>query len=173
MAAHYQVGMYKARITGQRFDKTKNENTVIVLDIMPQVDGGDGQYGRSLQWVVTDKTIDFVVDKLRRVGFAGQSFAELDTSSAKFYDLSGQVIDVYCNHSEKGYEEWDLPRPVATRQQMPSGERQTVTARLDALFGKKLRTGVPAASKPTPAAKPKTDEELKQEAEAVDDTVPF
>jgi hypothetical protein len=173
MTTHYQEGLYKARITGQRFDKTKNNNTVIVLDIMPQVDGSDGQYGRSIQWVVTDKTIDFVVEKLRRVGFAGQSFVELDTTAPKFYDLSGQLIDVYCGHSDKGYEDWDLPRPAAQRSQMPANERQNVTARLDALYGKKLRTGTQTTPRTTPRPAVKPDAELKQEAETADDGVPF
>lgn len=172
MTTHYAVGMYQARITGQRFDKTKNDNPVIVLDIMPQVDGGDGQYGRSISWVITEKTIDFVVEKLRRVGFVGQSFAELDPAGARFHDLSGQVIEVYCSHDDRGYENWDLPRPQAQRAQIPSGERQTMTARLDALFGKKLKGAsqkkTKAPDKPAP-----TDAELKREAVAASDEIPF
>ena len=173
MTTYYQVGTYKARITGQRFDKTTKNNTVIVIDIMPQVDGADGQYGRSLQWVVTDKTIDFVVDKLRRVGFAGQSFTELDTTSPKFYDLSGQLIDVYCGRSESGYEEWDLPRPASQRSQMPSNERQTAMARLDALYGKKLKAGhqrAPAVAQTPPV---RSDAELQKESDEAGDVVPF
>lgn len=174
MTTHYAVGLYKARITGQRFDKTKNDNPVLVLDIMPQVDGGDGLYGRAISWVITEKTIDFVVEKLRRVGFVGQSFAELDPTGARFHDLAGQVIEVYCAHDERGYENWDLPRPQSQRPQIPTGERQTMTARLDALFGKKLK-GASQAKPPAkqPATPTRTDAELQREAVAASDEIPF
>jgi hypothetical protein len=175
---YYAPGIYKCRIVAQRFDRTSNGNPRFNLEIVPMVDGQDGPYTRSIRWTITDKTVKYVNQKLERLGFRGSSYRELDESNgASFHNFAGLEISAQCQHNDKGYEDWDLPKEGGSDSpKLPPNERRDVGNQLDALFGKTLRKTNPQASpakSPPVAPKPTAAIDPAVVEAAGDDEIPF
>ena len=176
MAPHYAEGVYECEIVGQGLNTSKTKGTPgVFLDIVPQ----NGQYDRRIQWWITDKTVDFVIRDLRLIGFAGESWSELDPTSEKFYDFTGKTIQAQCRYERdatdpsKVYERWELPYEGKPRETIRLDKKQV--RKLDMMFGKQLKAAKLEAPAAQPVAPP-TKEELEAQIDAdiaADDGIPF
>lgn len=159
----YQPGRYVANITNQQIGKNRNGNSQIILSfrISGRVDPSnpmsilDCEEGdRSIFQVITDKTIDFVVEDLRSAGFKGESFGQISLNHPNCCDMRGEEIEVTCSHEEyqgRMVEKWRLYRESSGPrvEEMDRSEFRE----LDAMFGAKLKASPPKKEPP------KTDEQ--------------
>ena len=144
MPTYYAEGPYRAEIKEQGLSKSKNDNPqfflkIVVLESLDINPISYQQYERTIFWTVTEKTIDFVVDKLATLGFQGASFRQLDPSHVGHQSFVGQEIEVYCKletYEGKEREKWDLSFTGGGTQE-PLDESEA--RKLDALFGRKLK----------------------------------
>lgn len=172
---YYARGAYKAEIIGQGLSKSSKENSQfwIQAKILESIDDPSlaiEQYDRTIFWSITEGTIDFVVEKLERLGFRGESFKQLDPGTANHHSFVGQEVDLFCKleqYEGKEREKWDLSRGTGGGPPNVAPLDDAQARQLDALFGRKLKerfrgsaakpAGVPAAQ--TLAANAKKYEE--------------
>jgi len=138
MSVYYPEGAYAGEIVDQGLSQSSNGNPQIWLKIL--VNGGEqfDNHERTIYWTITEKTIDFVLEKLELLGFTGQSFKNLDLSSDRPQSFVGQTESFWCKieyYNEQERERWDLSRGEAVAKPLDEAD----TRRLDALFGKKLK----------------------------------
>ncbi len=177
MTIFYTIGEYKCEVVDQGLSNSKTNNPQIwlrvrILESIDRPDEKVDQYERTIYWTLTEKTIDFTVEKLELLGFAGQSFRDLDPNVQGHHSFIGQQIDCYCKHETyegKEREKWDLSNPGA---KMPDPLSESDARRLDALFGRKLKDRF---KKSGAAAKKEKPVPLAAEVAAVasDDDIPF
>lgn len=144
MSVFYSQGVYKCEVVGQGLSSSKTNNPqiwlrVLILESVDHPEERWDQYERTIYWTLTEKTVDFVVEKLEFIGFAGQSFRDLDPATDGFHSFVGQQIECYCKHETydgKEREKWDLSNPGAMA---PDPLSESDARRLDALFGRKLK----------------------------------
>src|SRR4051812_47856011 len=102
MTIEYKQGPYRCEILDQGLSQSSNGNPQIWLKIKPleslsiedngvELPTGD----RMVYWTITDKTSDFIVDKLVTLGFTGESFRQLDRNHANPELFIGQAEDFY------------------------------------------------------------------------------
>lgn len=150
---YYQEGFYRCRVIDQGFQNTKETNKpMIVLKVQPlarsrhDTDGTEYEepltgtnYDRSIYLVIDaddEEKMDKLLSKLRHAGFTGDSFADLD--------LVGKEVSCACfaQRSDPNKEDWKLCGPRVQRDSKPLEQMDSKAARtLDALFGRKLKTG--------------------------------
>lgn len=152
MAIHFSEGRYRVRVVSQCFSTTKSNSPQFVLRVTPvgfynlERPGGAlevcDSYERSIFLAITDKSIDYVVDKLAAIGFEGRSFSELDPEAANHVSLVGREFDAVCRHDAyEGVtrEKWD----VSTMTTAPGSPLDKAGLRkLDTLYGAKLKRGI-------------------------------
>lgn len=97
------------------------------------------QYERSIFWSLTEKTVPFVVDKLKRLHFEGHP-SQLDPSSSDPISLKGHQVDLWCSH-EPGLnggirERWDVAGQMSIAQRAITPLSSKEMRELDMLFGK-------------------------------------
>lgn len=139
----YAEGNYAAQIVGQAIGRAKTGTPQIVLGIkilrLPDGSPDPHNYGRTIFWSLTSGTADFVISKLRRIGYQESSFGPFDPKRIDHVSLIGRVIDVYCKHEQyqngNPRERWDLARAAVKMPEMQPLTNDDV-ARLDALFDK-------------------------------------
>lgn len=164
---HYEKGPYKAVVCGQRFDVTPNKTPYLAIEFEPTQATGSNEfpatvYKRELTLYFSEKAAPYSIDNLRRMGWSGTKLQELDPTNEGYDDLSGTEIDVVCDRNDKGYEDWNLQGPGGS----PKESKPAVAKKLDALFGKALKSSVPKSEKKT------VEQELAAVADE-DDDVPF
>lgn len=160
MSTFYEPGIYRCHVTRQALSQSKNGNPQFVLSFMikEQVSVKDPditrevatQYERSIWMTITKKTADFVTDDLARLGFQGASFGGLDPDTPGFHDFTGFVLDAECYHDTwdgQVREKWRLPNTGGMEFEPLE---QSAVRKLDAMFGKALKSK--CAAKPEPAA---------------------
>ncbi len=168
MAHTYEVGEYRCRVTRQGFSESKQKSTpFFFLEVEFLSAKGPNQmpakaYKRTLDWYITEGTFDFVMEKLRSLGWQGSKFSELDPASEGHHSFVGDEVNVYVKH-DGDYDQFDLSFTPAGGVEEKAG----LSSKLDKLFGKALM----ASAKKT-APKPKKQEPPAGAAEA-DDEVPF
>jgi len=184
---YYTQGAYKCEVLDQGLSMSSTDKPQIwircrVLESLDSPGVTLNQYERTLYWTVTEKTIDFVLDKLESLGFSGQSFREVDPNVEGHHSFIGQVIECYCKletYEGKEREKWDLSNPGAKTPD-PLGDSDA--RKLDALFGRKLKERFKKSSARKPAAQPKAEKAEESEPVAVgsegidttpDDDIPF
>lgn len=166
---HYNEGIYEAEVVHQGLNVSSQKGTPgFFLRIQPE----DGAYERDIQWWITENTVDNVLRDLKRLGFVGSSWSQLDPNTDGFHDFSGQKIQAVCKHEqspdgEKTYERWELPydgKPREVKSLDKKGARS-----LDNLFGKKLKSAIGDQPKPSTTA------EMQREAATSEpgDDIPF
>lgn len=193
MSVYYAQGAYLCEVIDQGLSLSSNGNHQIWLQVNVRQPLSVGcsverQFDRTIFWTLTDNTIDYVLDKLERLGFHGESFRLLDPAVAGHQSFVGQQIECYCEievYNGKQKEKWDLNSPLRAAPE-PLGADEA--RKLDALFGQKLkgrfkRSGaVPAATvangKPAIASTPTVTNAAPVAASAlssvpVDDDIPF
>lgn len=151
MSVHYDQGNYAVLLKAQVLSETKTGKPQIITTFQPThiedpsvpVDTDERwkklsceTYQRSAYWVITEKTMKFLPDKLAKVEVKIESFKEI----GKDPDLLDRQVVMVCSHEEyKGEpkERWDVPRD-SSGIDAPPPLNAAATARLDALFGKHL-----------------------------------
>lgn len=176
----YQPGPYVGEIISQALGKTKNGHSQFALRFkvlgIPEEDGyrtAQQQYERTIYWVITEKTIQYVAEKLNRLGYTGKGFGPLDPSHPNHQSFTGLQFDAYCQHQpdQNGElrEKWDLSRGASELKIDPLSSKEVRD--LDALFGKSLSANGPA---PKPAAKTQPQPiPLNDGTVITDDDIPF
>ena len=155
MAVHYEEGKYAAEITAQRLTTNRNGNTQLEIEFMPyskieEVESksltGSEVYPRTIYMVITEKSGNYVIDRLRMIGWPGTSFKTLDAELCppdKFHNFVGSSVTVWCRHKvylEQQREEWQLAVVEGAKERKANATADKATARkLDTLFGKHLK----------------------------------
>ena len=192
--ASYAARLYEnVPIVAQGFCTSKKKETPgFYLVIKP------GEYERTITWWLPDgdeAAIDRLFAGLETLGYAGESFAQLESTTPGFFDFSQLQISCECKHqnatdgSGKVYEQWQLPF-ANTNEVTPLDADQI--RRLDTLFGRSMKDrfgkkpAMPGPAGPVPKAKPSGpsvpemhndfDKGMAQEAEELhvnDESIPF
>jgi hypothetical protein len=179
-APYYDVGRYACKVTNQALGEARTGTPQFILQftVLGKVDPSDPsrylpgtmQYERTHYRAITDKTIKYLLEDLKTLGFKGGSFKELDPGNANFHDFRGQDVDMWCAHenAQDGTprEKWGVAR-VSSGLEVKAVEPKKLRD-LDNLFGKQLKTlaATPGTrSAPVNAAPPS--------AEISDDDIPF
>jgi hypothetical protein len=183
---HYVRGAYKAEVIAQGLGTSKagNPQFWIQAKILESIDDPTlvvEQYDRTIFWSITEGTIEFVCEKLERLGFKGDSFRLLDPNVPNHHSFVGQVVDLFCKletYDGKEREKWDLSRGVLSGPPNVEPLGDAAARQLDALFGRKLKERTRgAAVKPqgVPAAQTAAANAKKYETEmaATGDEIPF
>lgn len=171
----YAPGRYVCEMTDQALGKASTGTAQIVWRFrVLETETGDqlaAQYERTIYRSVTDKTMPYVLEDLRTLGFNRDSFAEIDPSTPGYQSFKGVQFTAFCTHEEDqrngGWRErWGIANSGAF--EVTPLEKGKVRE-LDALFGKQLKTLKTGAAPPRqePVAQPVTSEGIS------DDDVPF
>lgn len=143
---YYAKGEYMFAVEEQGFGESKNGTPFFffrgkpVSIILP--DGGgepcEKQYDREIVRYLSEKAVEYTIADLRRLGWEGESFKELDPSVNGHLSWVGQTIHVVCEHEEndKGtWERWGLPFVAGDKPEKPKSDVR-IAWKLDAMFGK-------------------------------------
>ena len=188
MPLFYEPGRYVGRVTNHVLGRTKTGKPQFILtfEVIGKADGGDvpANYERSVFRVITDKTVDYVMQDLDQLGFSGEKFGDLDVAESGVWDIRGQEFAFSCTHEEydgKHHERWSLARDGGTMQHTPLESKEV--RQLDALFGRELKARKKQAAysepaKPEPPKKPIAEvvalpEEANAELAESSDDIPF
>lgn len=168
-----QQGRYRGRISKVQVGETTNGNPQIVYTV--ELDGRVGADGddtscagvsRSIFRVLTENTVKYAFEDLRRLGYDRDDLDGVDPSSPGAFNFVGTPVTVRMElkTSNKGdgstFEEWSFSfgggapavKPVADRGKM---------AKLNALFRQEARSsGVAPARRPPPAAGERTEDKI-------------
>jgi hypothetical protein len=179
MSVYYEIGDYTAVVENQAFVTASTGKPMIVLRVLPQemiVDAGRDteeirpvaqRYERTIRLVINhenDKSMKYLMLKLRYAGFHGDSFST--------FNLLGKTVR--CQRKEDSYEgqpteQWDLALPL--RESMSLVHDPKLSNKMDALFGKRLKE--PIEAKPSNGnAENKSDTYREHEAVTADDGLP-
>ncbi len=149
--AHYSPGRYRCQITEQGFSESKEKKTpCFAIKIKPTAlyDATNGDllqcdgFERTVTLWLTENTVENAIRNVRSLGFTGSSFRELDPEVPGHTSLVGMEVDFVCDHEDyngKAMERWEFPPPEARPLERVSG----LSKKLDALFGKSLKTAAP------------------------------
>jgi hypothetical protein len=182
MSTYYEVGKYACRITSQAMGEAKTGTPQFILrfTVLARVyDDGEmervnRQYERTAYRAITEKTIPYLIEDLKTLGFQGSSFRDLDPSSPNFFDLEGRDVEMWCGHEAgtdgENREKWGVARQGGAKKDAP--QVKPVDAKklrdLDNLFGKHLKELAPKPQfKPVPVTQPVSQNGI------TDDDVPF
>jgi hypothetical protein len=150
---YYQPGRYLGKVINQQLGETSkgNPQVVITFQILGRINPEDPEgpllvcgehYDRSVFRAITDKTIDWVLQDLERLGFDGQSFADIDLNTTGCCDLRNRECEFSCAH-EPHYrtgeprEVWQVASDGGGLEVKPLDAKQV--RQLDAMFGKQLK----------------------------------
>ena len=136
------------------------------------------EFERTIYMVITEKTAQFIVENLHKLGYRAESFGPLDPSHAAHQSFVGQQFDAYCKHepdqSGNIRERWQISRGSATVEIKPLEAKDV--RKLDMLFGKTLKAGSPSAPRQTQAktTQPASQEAVLSDGTYIDDSdIPF
>lgn len=156
---YYGEGDWPFAVTEQGFSFTeKNETPYFFLRGKPQ--GAEKKYEREIAMFLTDASIDYTIEKLRSIGWEGDSFKDLDPSNPDGTSWVGGSITARCEHetSSKGvFERWEIPLSGSGKKSdkppKPKSD-PTAASKLDAMFSGKLKGGggAPKKQETPPAA---------------------
>jgi hypothetical protein len=184
MSTYYEVGKYECRITSQAIGEAKTGTPQFILrfNVLGKVyDDGEmervnREYERTAYRAITEKTIPYLIEDLKTLGFQGSSFRDLDPGSPNFFDLEGRAVEMWCSHEEgqdgENREKWGVARQGGPKREAPQVKALDAAKlrSLDNLFGKHLKDLAPSGvdfnkrlEKPVPVAS----------RDHTDDGVPF
>lgn len=185
MATYENEKEYVCAVTQQGFTESSQKKTLgFFLKIRPvgQVipDDPENTYEcpsqeRQITLWITEKTQVRVVEDLRRLGWQGSDFTELDPDAGSF-SFVGRNIRAVCKHEEnngKTYDKFELPFFGKVME-----NDKSVAARLNKAFGKMLKEPISApkqqAAKPAAKSPQKpVPASVNAELQEGDDDVPF
>ena len=118
MKAFFNEGRYIVQIVDQALGEAQTGTPQFILKftVLEHVfdDGGAEaarNYDRTYYKAITEKTIQYLAQDLKTLGFEGSSFRDLDPSSPGFYDLRGRQVEMYCTHEDRNgesQEKWSV-----------------------------------------------------------------
>lgn len=179
MNVYYPPGNYRAEVTNQALGETKKTGnpqfvlTFRVLEALDHPSPGMNSYERSIFRVITDNTVEYLLQDLERLGFYGQSFSQLDPETEGFHDFRGKEIEVFCKHEEyegNSVERWSLSRGGSLEiKPLPAKSRRD----LDNKYGKQLKAMFGKSPQSLDAANQKVADEFERDtsAAAIDATI--
>jgi hypothetical protein len=194
MSNLFPAGPYWGKVTRQSFGQNEKNNTVFTLTLelmgrtVRDANGEDtlevvGYAERTVYMYLTAKTIGFVTEKLRAIGYTRNSLRFLDPATDGYHNFEGAEVPLWCKHDSydgKLREKWDISTGGAGVKLDPVDAK--ALRGLDVLFGKAAKA-LPATTKPTTEAKqptptpePPTDDPngtLQEAAVDEGDDVPF
>lgn len=166
----YDVGLHTGVITRQSLTKASTGNMQAVIGVkilgIPQgevsFEPHRAQYERTIYWTITEKTMPFIVEKLKTLDFKGTKFSQIDPSSPEHVSMIHQQVDLWCKHEERQDgsvgEKWDISNGGGQKEYTPLAAKEL--RQLDSLFGKALAEKSPP-KKQTPNDDPGiTDEDI-------------
>lgn len=180
MKPYYPEGLHVGEIVAHQLSKarTGNKQLLIRAKILGVPEGNNYlphsfQYERTIYWTLTENTVPYIIEKLRRLHFEGGQISQLDPASSDPVSLVGHQVELWCSH-EPGLnggmrERWDLAQSAAEAGRMTVQPLSAKEVReLDMLFGK-------AFSSPGEKRKPNSAPPPTQQAnpEITDDDIPF
>ncbi len=187
-----EMGRYWGRVTHQKLGKSSNGNPQIMVSfvILGKVNAADPegdllpvtqQYERTVFRVITDKTIEWVMQDLDKLGWTGEDWATFDEGHPQCCSIVGAELAFSCKH-EAHYltgeprEVWSVAQDNPGLAVVPLETSEL--RKLNALFGKALKGRQKSEPKAQPARTPATPPPIGSEAAAVeaaeaDDGVPF
>jgi len=184
MKPFFDEGLYVGTAVAQAIGETNSGKPQFVLRVKvlgtPYDDGSyeaaKQQYERTIYMVLTDKTVPFVTEKLRAIGFTGGRITDLDPSSDHFQDLKGTQVRLWCKHEEdlKGElrERWDISKGASILEVKPLDSKGRRS--LDSLFAKALKdTPAPASRKPEDEDQTRPDTSNYTDQGITNDDIPF
>ncbi len=189
---YYEPGRYWGRITHQKLGKSSNDNPQLMISFVVlgkiNVKDPDGellpvtqQWERTVFRVITDKTIDWVMQDLDKLGWTGDDWATFDEQHPSCCSIVGTEATFSCNiephHKTKEPREvWSVSQDNVGLTVVPL--EASDLRKLNAMFGKNLK----GRQKPEPQQQlaraattppPIGSEAAAAEAAAADDGVPF
>jgi len=182
MTAQYQPGEYWGEVVdhGLTESKTKKTPQVFVRFLVlgkvsaanpDQYDATDTQYERTAYRAITENTVEYVVDDMKRLGFAGVIFDEFRADGPGSFDIRGQQFKFFCKHEMyegAAREQWSIARE---RNTTPVAD--DALKRLQATFGKHLKPLAKAASPPQKPSQVDAANAALDKAAASPDEAPF
>jgi hypothetical protein len=166
MKAFFGEGRYTVQISDQALGEAQTGTPQFILKftVLERVhDDGDTEavrnYDRTYYKAITERTIEYLTQDLKTLGFEGSSLRDLDPSSPNFYSLKGRQVEMYCTHEDRNsetQERWSVA--FTKKDSKPIEAKRLDSAKLralDNLFGKHLKGLAPKAAtpKPVPVAK--------------------
>jgi hypothetical protein len=167
----FDIGRYWAKVTRQRLGETSTGKPQLIISFQilgkvnlnePEGDllrAPEGE--RSIYRVISDKTLDYVISDLDKLGWNGMSWAEFDEQHPKCCDIRGTELALFCNHKPKQVknestgewvdtsemrEEWSIAQESTGPQVKPLDK--AAVSKLDGMFGKALKNRQKPAQTP-------------------------
>lgn len=174
-APQYEPGKYLGIVSEQAFSESSKGNKQFILRC--KIVGKYDEEGtlcefpsqrvrdRNIFMTITDKTVDFVIDALRSIGYEGNTFSGLDPQTPGFHNFASHEVPLYCSHEEYNgnwQERWRIDNGSGGGLNVKPLDSKGVRS-LDAMFGKALKATAKPAAKPNGSPKPKTIDEANAE----------
>lgn len=193
---YYAPGNYWCQVTNQALGQTSKGDPQFVLSfaVLGKVNPSDPDgellscgesYERTIYRTITEKTIDWLIEDVKHLSGRGEKdpsilsdgFQFLDPGTPGFLDLRGVEFGAYCQHDTyegKTREKWN----VSTGKPPVEALDDQGVRKLNALFGKQLKTLSTGAKKPPQSkadslAKGRNPELAAEIAAAGNDEIPF
>lgn len=172
----YREGLHQVEFIGQEFGENDKGTPTLSLEFLVLAEYKEGQpwdfqageqKKRTLRRYLTDKTVNYFVEDIQRLGAKGvTSFKMLDPNTPGHHSFVGFKTDLWCKHEEYDgnlVERWQVPMGEATPMKKVDPAKLRA---LDNQFGAALKGAFGAkASAPAPAAYPRPS--------ITDDDIPF
>lgn len=140
-----QEGIYKATLKSVMLTEAKTGTSQIAYEfILHGILDSDGEYRdcpavvRTCYRALTEKTIDYAVADLKRIGYDRTDFDGLDPDNPNAFDFAGIEVQVEMRVEEgpdgREREKWEFSYKSAKKKMEATG-----VSKLNALFGAKLR----------------------------------
>lgn len=155
---YYSEGDYMFAVEEQGFGESKNGTPFFFFRGRPVsvvlADGSgsplDKQYPREIKRYLSEKAVEYTIADLRRLGWQGESFRELDPSVGGHLSWVGQTIQAVCTHdvNDAGtWEQWGLPYVAGDKPEKAKSDVK-IASKLDAMFGKLAKESATKKSQP-------------------------
>lgn len=169
-----QEGIYKAHLQKVSLGETKTGKPQIVYEFITEsILDSSGEFldcpnvTRTLFRVLTENTIDFAVEELRRLGYDREGFDDIDPESPNAFDFEGIEITVEMKLEE--YEDRDRERWQFTSKRVGKKLEQLGVSKLNAMFGNKLKASRTDNGTRAPAARVASTRQRQAAPPAQDD----
>ncbi len=153
-------GKYKARIKKWGLAESNTKKTpqlFFTCDVVGFYQKGSGEEKchdmnsaeRTVFRPITENTIDYVIQDVRKLGWTGAELAELNPDHPNAHDFSNQPIDLICEHETyqgKQTERWSFAFSGGGELTLSMLDKKGIGA-LQAHFGGKLKAGAKSPAK--------------------------
>lgn len=183
MSTFYNMGLYAGEVVNHGLMETKSGKPQFFLEFRIEGEVLDGEvravqanYNRTVYQVLTENTIDFAIENIKRLCSMNgvpcnlQSFGQLDPTHDNPLNLIGLKFDAYCKHESYNgemKERWS----IAKGNDGGGTERESLDSKavrqLDAMFGRVLdKKASGPVNRPQPAG-------VSEPQPPADDDYPF